>query len=210
MTAGPYLDNLCKTVQDDVRPLLETKGHAPFAICREVLSYIDHLGHLYSGKGGRQSTERIKEYLKCLMKEIDPNYERRADQICDMYRNGPVHEFDPKVLENDRGQRLGWCCYDGERSDWIDCGRVAVTHLKPVNRSSDNKDYLLPVSTKCLIDDLCTSIEYFKTPTSKMLKNATYVDKRITAWNRAARDLGPPRASNWSPSKSPKSSKCST
>lgn len=194
--AGPYLDNLCKTIQDDVGPLIKTEGRAPFAICREVLSYIDHLGHLYSGKGERgQVSDRINVYLKCLMSRIDENYGERAEHICNMYRNGPVHEFKPKVLENDSGQLLVWYCYSGERSgsthDFGPC--LAVTHLVPVNPSRDNKLYYLPVSTNCLIDDLCTSIKEFKTPSSEVLKNPTYVDERITAWNRAARVLGTPR-----------------
>ena len=58
--AKPYLENLRGSVEADVRPLLSTPGGAPFAISREVLSYIDHLGHLFSGKKG--VGDRSREY----------------------------------------------------------------------------------------------------------------------------------------------------
>lgn len=35
--ASTYLQNLKKTVLADIFPLLDVPGHAPFAICREVL-----------------------------------------------------------------------------------------------------------------------------------------------------------------------------
>jgi hypothetical protein len=44
--ARPYLLNQRATAERDLRRLLADQG-APFAICREVVSSIDHLGHLY-------------------------------------------------------------------------------------------------------------------------------------------------------------------
>lgn len=178
--AGAYLQMLKGTVAADVRPLLDVAGHAPFAICREVLSYIDHLGHLYTGRG--QVGDRSREYIKQVMTKTDPNYERRATELYQMFRCGPVHEFEPKVLENKKGELLAWLCYSGLRVDSTEINgqRVPVAHLEPVASIATGRHWL-PVSTRCLIDDLMCSIEIFE--------RAGPENERITAWNRAARDL---------------------
>src|SRR5262245_148099 len=111
--ARPYLENLKRTILADVRPLLDLAEGAPFAVCREVLCYVDHLGHLYSGRQGiREVGNRFKDYLKQMMalSQIDSNYGKRAEEIYQIYRNGPVHEFEPKILENRKGQLLQWLC----------------------------------------------------------------------------------------------------
>src|SRR5260370_31410640 len=92
--AGTYLQMLKKTIAEDIRPLLNLPGHAPFAVCREVLSYVDHLGHLYSGLVGQgQVAERSRRFMIDIMERIDPNYGKRAGEIYQMFRCGPVHEF---------------------------------------------------------------------------------------------------------------------
>ncbi len=183
--AGAYLQMLKATVVADIRPLLDLPGHAPFAICREVLSYIDHLGHLYSGRG--QVGDRSCEFMKQIMAKIDPNYGKRAAELYQMFRCGPVHEFEPKVLENKKGELLMWFCYAGLRVDSFesDGRRISVVHLEPVASTTTNR-FWLPVSTRCLIDDVMCSIEVFE--------RARPENERITAWNRAARDLAIPES----------------
>lgn len=178
-----YLQGLKGTVAADIRPLVELPGHAPFAVCREVFSYVDHLGHLYSGRA--QVGDRFREYLKQIMGKIDPNYTRRAGEIYQMFRCGPVHEFEPKVLEKKTGELLLWFCYAGLRLDSFDFEgqHLSVTHLEPV-ASSVSQRFWLPVSTRCLIDDLMSSIEVFE--------RAGPENERVTAWNRAARELSLP------------------
>src|SRR5688572_1528561 len=96
--ARPYLEMQKGTANTDIRSLLAAVGAAPFAICREVLSYVDHLGHLYTGKSG--VGRRSKDYLIDVMAKVDPNYGKRAGEIYEMYRCGSVHEFAPKVITN--------------------------------------------------------------------------------------------------------------
>lgn len=181
--AGAYLQMLKGTVAADIRPLLDLPGHAPFAICREVLSYVDHLGHLYSGRG--QIGDRSREFMKQIMAKNDPNYGRRAAELYQMFRCGPVHEFEPKVLENKKGELLAWFCYVGPRADSckLDGKSISVVHLEPVASAASGR-FWLPVSTRCLIDDLMYSIEVFERVGPE--------NERITAWNRAARDLTTP------------------
>ncbi len=183
--AEDYLQMLKGTVTADICPLLDVPGHAPFAICREVLSYIDHLGHLYSGRGG-QVADRSREFIEHVMAKTDPNYGKRAVELYQMFRCGTVHEFKPKILENKKGELLGWLCYKGLRVDSIesDGQRMPVVHLEPVASTATGRHWL-PVSTLCLIDDLICSIEIFK--------KAEPENERVTAWNRAAHDLNIPK-----------------
>jgi hypothetical protein len=191
--ARPYLENLKRTILADMQPLLALPGAAPFAINREVFCYTDHLGHLCSGKvGERQVGVRFQDYLKEMMCKIDPNYSHRASVIYQMYRNGPVHEFEPNVLENKKGQLLKWLCYKGARRDYnfeVPQLKLIVTHLEPVEKATDDKVFYLPVSTVCLIADLLSSIDEFQ----KMGPE----DERVTAWNRAVWELSSPRPSDF-------------
>ena len=184
--ARPYLENLKRTIIADVKPLLDLTGAAPFAISREVVCYIDHLGHLYSGN--RKTQTRFQAYLTQVMCRIDPNYKNRWQEIHEMYRHGPVHQFTPKTLKNTKGQLLGWLCYAGVRNDYnfIDLElNLIVTHLKLVGNPTNNEVFYLPVSSVCLIDDLIGSIDEFQKIGPK--------DERSAAWNRAACELTRPK-----------------
>jgi hypothetical protein len=183
-----YLTMLRDTLAGDVRPLVALPGGAPFAIFRETMSYIDHLGHLYSGR--EKVGDRFLSFLRGPLATVDDGYAKRADELYQMYRNGPVHEFEPKYLENDRGQRLGWLSYRGNRkSQHLPTFGIFATHLEPVAGTGAPNSYYLPVSSNCLIDDLERAIDAFIVDTN----HAT----RVTAWNRAARRIRPPQGFNF-------------
>jgi len=103
----PYLDMLAQTVINDLCPLLKTPGGAPHTISREVCCYIDYLGALYLGTsrtklgpdGLPNVGSRFTAYLREVMVRINPDYGRHAKLIYRIYRNGPVHNFDPQVLK---------------------------------------------------------------------------------------------------------------
>jgi hypothetical protein len=182
--AHPYLVNQRETVQRDLHRLLDGQG-APFAICREVVSSIDHLGHLYTGSS--QCGPRFRAFMDQVLGEVDPNYRRRAGEVYQMYRCGTVHEFEPKVLRNKKGQTLAWLCYQGNRiGQHIDppgIGPLTVTHLEPVAQVAD-RSFWLPVSTICLLDDLVAAINRF-------IAAGPEAD-RVMAWNQAAQELAVP------------------
>src|SRR3990172_9181630 len=73
--ASAYLQMLKGTVTADIRPLLDVPGHAPFAICREALSYVDHLEPVASTTAGRfwlpVSTKCLVEDLMCSIKVFE-------------------------------------------------------------------------------------------------------------------------------------------
>ncbi len=188
--AGDYLQMLRNTVGNDIRPLLDTAGGAPFAIFREVMSYIDHLGNLYSTE--KTVGERFARFLRDVSAEVDSNYAMWATQIYDMYRCGPVHEFCPKILKNDHGQRLDWFSYRGSRKNQnleLDGRPIIVSHLEPLHNNGTSV-WWLPVSSECLVEDLEKSIDTF----AGRFDHA----ERISAWNLAAKRLGKPQPSKFS------------
>ena len=186
LEARPYLINQRETVGRDLRRLLADQG-APFAVCREAVSSIDHLGHLYTGSS--QCGGRFRTFMEQILGQVDANYRRRAGEVYQMYRCGTVHEFEPKMLENKKGQTLAWLCYQGDRAaqqiNPPGIGLLTVTHLEPLERVA-GRSYWLPVSTNCLLDDLVAAIDSFIA--------AGPEDERVTAWNRAARELTAPEA----------------
>jgi hypothetical protein len=176
--ARPHLDALRTTVMDDIRPLLATPGSAPFAICREVFSYVDYLGALFSGT--LEVRARFTCAMRNLLSQVDAHYERRAEELYQMYRCGTVHQFKPKTLINPAGQTLSWLNYRGPRTVGlldIPGFRAPVTHLVPVVDTA-NSHALLPVSSTCLIEDLERAIELFAGDPNEAA--------RVSAWNAAA------------------------
>jgi hypothetical protein len=153
------------------------------------MSYVDHLGHLYSGRD--KVGERFVAFLRGPLALVDTGYAKRADELYQMYRNGPVHEFQPKVLENDHGERLGWLSYRGDRNSQrvdLNFGSFVVTHLVPAT-AIRSESHWLPVCLDCLVLDLEQAIDHFARDSD--------VAARVTAWNRAARRLLPPVAFNF-------------
>jgi hypothetical protein len=190
--AGPYLQMLRDTVGNDIRPLLVTEGGAPFAIFREVMSYIDYLGYLYTGLGEGKSARRLVQFLEDVSAKVDPSYKTWARVVYQMYRCGPVHEFAPKILQNDRGQTLAWQSYRGGRKNHNDVfyeKPIVVSHLEPL-QDNGRPFWWLPVSSDCLVEDLEASIDIFSGLPDHV--------ERIDAWNRAAKRLGPPQSFNFS------------
>jgi hypothetical protein len=178
--ARQYLKNQRAVVEGDLFPLLRDHG-APFAICREVVCSIDHLGHLYTGLP--RPGDRFRMFMDQVLGEIDLNYRKRAGEVYKMYRCGTVHEFEPKVLENGNGQKLKWLCYQGGRTglyDFEGIGQRRVTHLEPVEYVAGSS-FGLPVSTTCLLTDLIAAIERFAI--------AGPDADRVSAWNNAAGEL---------------------
>lgn len=188
--AATYLTELRDTVRANVRPLTQIPGGAPFTVCREVFCYVDHLGHLFTGLNGRGDVgRRFTQFLREVLGQIDPGYRQWADVIYQIFRNGPVHEFAPKVLENNAGQVLGWGFYPGARGD-----AVQGPHLSP--KLMGPGWYNLVVSVPSLLDDLERSIELLTTlgPNQQLGPE----NERVTLWNRAARELLEPKACNFS------------
>lgn len=186
---------LAQTVINDVVPLLNTPGGAPHAVNREVFSYVDYLGALYAGTskvkcgsdGLAEVRVRFTKFLQDVMARTDANYGTQAEVVYQMYRNGPVHEFDPKLLKNTSNQVLAWFSYRGPREDTFKEWNMSVRHLRPVQAPHNAGLYYLPVSTVCLIQDLLSSIEHFR-------QGISNTQLLASNWNEAATVLNQPKA----------------
>ncbi len=62
----------------------------------------------------------------------------------------------------------------------LEASQLTVTHLEPVVYIA-GRSFGLPVSTNCLLDNLVAAIDHFADSGS--------ANERVTAWNRAAREL---------------------
>jgi hypothetical protein len=166
MTAGEaanYLSMLIETLENDVAALFTTEGRAPFAIAREVLCYVDHLGSLFTGRSGRRTSEAAKAYIARYLADVDASYGETGGLLYDMYRHGTVHNFAPSKLRR-KGQTITWLVYEGEREAEVylwPSEQVRVRHLMLYTPYGSSKSWL-PVSTRCLFDDLKSSIEKFR------------------------------------------------
>ena len=111
-----------------------------------------------------------------------------------MFRHGTVHEFDPKVLVNPSGERLGWHVFTRPgRNQTItleDSRSFTVSHLEITPHIDLRGQFGLWVSTHCLVGDLLESIDVFKTG---MEDDA----ERVISWNKTASESIKPTAVNF-------------
>ena len=200
--AAPQLDGLANAILDDLAPLLSLPGHAPHTVSREFSCYVDHLGALYAGTSNVDCGPdnlapvglRFKKYLREILKGVDSHYSKYADVIYKMYRNGPVHNFEPKRLRNKKGQTITWLEYYGTRrfTVLLEGKDTSVRHLQPVASPDVPNKYYLPVSTNCLLQDLLSSIDLYKDGLEKP-------DELATKWNEAVAVLDAPEIVEWRP-----------
>jgi len=186
--AGPQLDILVRAIEKDLVPVLSFPEGAPHTVAREWACYVDHLGALFSGKVSH-TQERFRIYLHEVLSEVDAGYRHQADILLRMFRHGTVHEFDPKVLVNPAGQRLGWAVYTTQgrnQSITLEDGRsFLVSHLTITRYINLSGQFALYVSTWCLVEDLLRSIDVFKTGMGNPAK-------RRDSWNNVASELVKP------------------
>ncbi|MFH1140656.1 MAG: hypothetical protein V1724_03065 [Chloroflexota bacterium] len=198
--AAEHLNMLIGTIRSDLFPLRHrdhggfTESGAPHTISREFSCYVDYLGSLYTGEAESERGDRFEEYLREVLGEINPLYANHCKLIREMYRNGPVHEFDPKTLFNRSGDHIGWMESTGSSpGKWNqgDSQTINIRHLNIIQHPNHSRDYYLPVFTSQLLDDLIRSIELFEGGIGDLRA-------RVISWNRAAAILNQPKRFDWS------------
>ena len=191
--AGFQLDSLATAIQKDLVPLLSFPEGAPYTVIREWACYVDHLGSLFSGEIA-SSQKRFRLYLREVLSEVDSRYRQRSDLLLQMFRHGTVHEFDPKVLVNTSGERLGSAVITTPgRNQTItleDSRSFTVSHLDIAPHIDLHGQFALWVSTHCLVGDLLESIKVFKTGMND-------VAQRVVSWNKTASESVKPTAFNF-------------
>lgn len=192
--AVPYLDMLADTIDNDLLPLLSTKGGALHTISREFCCYVDYLGTLYTGLAEHQeSSNRFCRYLREVLAQVNQGYAGNAELVLAMFRHGLVHEFDPKTLINQAGRKITWVEFTTPSTGQLGSpSNQSVTHLQrtAIAYPPGNSDEFLPISVHDLLHDLKQSIRLFREDTGG-------IGTRIPLWNRAAALLNVPTPYNF-------------
>lgn len=107
-----HLTELVESIEDDL--LLPLRAHERenrggfLSISRLVFCYVDYLGALTSNGTGKR-TDRAVAYMSKYMVRANPAYDGKCDLMYDMWRNGPVHEYDAKrYVSANQGFELRW------------------------------------------------------------------------------------------------------
>jgi hypothetical protein len=141
------------------------------------LSYVDYLGALYVGYNGKRdantgrriftSGKCAKIFLNHIFGHIDPNYIKYGALLWEIYRNGTIHLYSPKILKNVNSSRtIGWIARKENRvCQLVSPYNFLAIHLVPHNRG--NNSWVLPISIKCLYEDLISAIDRYVSLISK-------------------------------------------
>jgi hypothetical protein len=147
---GEYLlYDLRVSVINDIAPCLRRRSREGgyFAVPRLTLSAVNYLAIL-----NRISPDN---YLIRFFGHLDQNYIGYGRLLWEVYRNGLIHTYEPKKLQNGN-HIIDWTLYKGQRITNID--EVRICHLVPFRIT--NNEWTQPVSILCLYDDLIAAIEY--------------------------------------------------
>ena len=135
---------------------------------RLVLIYVDYLGVLYHGydstKAGsnrRKLSQGVyaKEFLKDIFGCIDSNYKLYGELLWEIYRNGTIHLYSPKVLKDKNSDKtIGWLTHKGPRIGVLGDDESLLRHLVP--HDLGNSLWEQPISIiVSLYEDLVSAIE---------------------------------------------------
>jgi hypothetical protein len=102
-----------------------------------------------------------KRFLQDVFVSIDPNYNKYGALLWEIYRNGPVHQYSPKILKDRKSHRtIGWISHKGERTYRLgDPYNFQAEHLVPHDHG--NGRWSQPISILCLYEDLLSAIDKY-------------------------------------------------
>jgi len=129
-----------------VKSLLNKNGY--FEVPHFLLSYIDFLSGLASGKGRNSKSSDMRAYFK---KYFPSAYVFPSAWLIYQFRNGLVHEFKPKVI-----------CMDNKEVGWHISLKPDEHHLK-IRPSEKRADFFnLHLSAPEFLEDFLVSVECFR------------------------------------------------
>lgn len=178
-----YLRTEMKTiVEDDIKPclLIGVPRGGYFSVPRLVLSCVDYLGALYcgwrtdevfgDGRPNFTATRKAVKYLEDVFGEVFPEYRIRGRLLWEIYRHGTVHLNQPKALQNG-ARTISWYIFKGNWKERMIVGNVPtgigtsvlmpVSHLVPMPMTRLPNDWILPICTTCLYEDLLVSLDVY-------------------------------------------------
>ena len=152
-----HLDGVKKSVQNDADPKRWPRYAGYFALPRLIFCYVDYLGLLYVGKLSKSrrlprkgtSWEAVK-FIKKFLGRFDKRYRENAGLLYDMFRNGTVHLYQPKVLHLKKG-KINYLIGHPRLMRW----------RKEKYRHLEYRNSYLAISTTALFKHLVRAIEAF-------------------------------------------------
>ncbi len=190
-------------IENWIKPRKKQGGY--FVVVRQVLCMVDFLGASYAGyplserksdPDGRKIATSAKA-KKFILTFFEPKTTYQTDvvtKLYDMYRNGLVHLYQPKILKLNSRDKLLWFFYKGKSKRsriTMDTpkGQIVfrdVNHLKIIRRDSKPHLYYLAVCLDSLYADFEAAVIRYrdKLATTKSLR---------TRWNTAVSAICKPR-----------------
>ena len=186
-----------------IKPRKRQGGY--FVTVRQIFCMVDFLGAVFSGyhlaerkkdKKGQQIATSHKA-IKFVTTFFSPKSEysfNTVTKLYDMYRNGLVHLYQPKILKLNSNSRLQWFFYKGNRhKDKIkvdsDKGKITfrnINHLQIVSNDPNKKKFYLPVSIDCLYSDFEAAVQEYR----DRLNKTKYLQRN---WRTAVNAVCKPR-----------------
>lgn len=156
-----------------------------FVVSRQILCMVDFLGAVYSGyplkeritdkKGKNIATpEKAKKFITSFFKPKDIYTKDIVDKLYEMYRNGLVHLYQPKILRFGTKGKISWALYRGNSYQSeiklpSNNGLVVfkdIRHLQIVPNKSNQLNYLL-ICIDSLYNDFEQAILTYRNRLSK-------------------------------------------
>lgn len=186
-----------------IKPKKKQGGY--FVVVRQILCMTDFLGAVYSGyplserrddkKGRRIATsEKAIKFITTFFEPSNTYKKEVVVKLHDMYRNGLVHLYQPKILKLNSRSKLLWFFYKGKRHvDKIeldkDQGKVIfedVNHLQIICNDPNKTKYYLAVSVNCLYEDFEKATQKYR----DKLNNTKYLQRN---WRTTVNAICKPR-----------------
>lgn len=141
-------------------PNKKTGGY--FVVSRQIMCMVDFLGAVYSGypykerildKDGKKiaNATKAKKFITRFFGPKNTYNKDVVDKLYEMYRNGLVHLYQPKILKFGNNGKLKWGLYRGARNqDKLSLGSNKgkqtfrnISHMQIVPNILNRENYLL-------------------------------------------------------------------
>ena len=98
--------------------------------------------------------------MKDVFGSIDSDYKPYGELLWEIYRNGTIHLYSPKVLKDKTsGSTIGWVTYKGGKIGLPTPDEPPFIHLRP--RFLNDNTWEMPLSIDCLYHHLIAAIEKY-------------------------------------------------
>jgi hypothetical protein len=194
---GDLLPQARTEIKNWIWPRKKTGGY--FVVSRQILCMVDFLGAVYCGYNQEEQAKDVEgrkisvggKARKFILDFFEPNFEYTSpivDLFYDMYRNGLVHLYQPKILKY-KGGTLQWCIYKGKRNlNELILNKVVfknVSHMQIVPDEPKETNYLL-----ICIDSLYEDFEKALTTYRDQLSQS---EKLQQNWRETVNAISQPR-----------------